>query len=152
MIKLSSFETLWTFKPCHFCKCTRSFQFDFAHLMVDILNVAVIIISQHGIELQIVQKAKLYMCNFDAHLMHVRIPMFFNLSGYAIKVSHNIEVSSRRQGCNNYYTNYPNQCMFTGESLHCTAEQPPVNTLHVKNPTFYIKHHRNGSNFYQIFS
>ena len=26
-----------------------------------------------------------------------------------------------------------------------------VNTLHVKNPTFYIKHHQNASNFYQFF-
>ena len=39
----------------------------------------------------------------------------------------------------------------TGRSLHCTVEQPRANTLHVKNPTFYIKHHQNASNFYQSF-
>ena len=40
----------------------------------------------------------------------------------------------------------------TGRSLHCKVEQPHVNTLHVKNYTFYIKHHQNGSKFYQFFS
>ena len=43
-------------------------------------------------------------------------------------------------------------CMiFTGRSLHCRVEQPHANTLHGKNPTFYIKHHQNGSNFYEFF-
>ena len=45
---------------------------------------------------------------------------------------------------------YPSS-IATGRSLHCKVEQPRVNTLHVKNPTFYIKHHQNGSNFYQSF-
>ena len=26
-----------------------------------------------------------------------------------------------------------------------------MNTLHVKHPTFYTKHHQNGSNFYEFF-
>ena len=39
-----------------------------------------------------------------------------------------------------------------GRSLHYKVEQPHVNTLHVKNPTFYIKHHQNGSKFYPFFS
>ena len=39
----------------------------------------------------------------------------------------------------------------TGRSLHYKVEQPRANNLHVKNPTFYIKHHQNGSNFYQFF-
>ena len=38
-----------------------------------------------------------------------------------------------------------------GRSLHCKVEQSCVNTLHVINPTFYIKHHQNGSNYYQLF-
>ena len=38
-----------------------------------------------------------------------------------------------------------------GRSLHCKVEQSRVNTLHVKKSTFYIKHHQNGSNFYQTF-
>ena len=40
----------------------------------------------------------------------------------------------------------------TGRSLYCKVEQPRANTLHVKNPTFYIKHHQNDSNFYQKIS
>ena len=42
--------------------------------------------------------------------------------------------------------------MITWRSLHYKVEQPHVNTLHVKNYTFYIKHHQNGSKFYQFFS
>jgi hypothetical protein len=39
----------------------------------------------------------------------------------------------------------------TGRSLHRKVEQPHANTLHAKNPTFYIKHHQNGLSFYQLF-
>ena len=38
-----------------------------------------------------------------------------------------------------------------GRSFHCKVEQPRANILHVKNLTFYIKHHQNGSKFYQMF-
>ena len=57
-------------------------------------------------------------------------------------------------------TNYAQKSPFTlvicksnvmGRSLHYKAVQSRVNILHVKNPTFYIKHHQNGSTSYQSF-
>ena len=39
----------------------------------------------------------------------------------------------------------------TGRPLHYKVEQPRANTLHVKNATFYIKHHQNGSKFDRYF-